>query len=99
MGAFSVILKTDESFAALHKILYPPMFIFCIAILYCPGKASANGSVPCKTKSASVEAEPVKEQEGGKGKQTARRSGHQVDDGQGLIIARDFLQLSTQVTI
>ena len=74
------------------------MFIFCIAILYCPGKASANGSVPCKTKSASVEAEPVKEQEGGKGKQTARRSGHQVDDGQGLIIARDFLQLSTQVS-
>ena len=68
-------------------------------VLYCPGKASANGSVPCKTKSASVEAEPVKEQEGGKGKQTARRSGHQVDDGQGLIIARDFLQLSTQVTI
>ena len=67
--------------------------------MYCPGKASANGSVPCKTKSASVEAEPVKEQEGGKGKQTARRSGHQVDDGQGLIIARDFLQLSTQVTI
>ena len=46
-----------------------------------------------------MEAEPVKEQEGGKGKQTARRSGHQVDDGQGLIIARDFLQLSTQVTI
>ena len=67
--------------------------------MYCPGKASANGSVPCKTKAASVEAEPVKEQEGGKGKQTARRSGggHQVDDGQGLIIARDFLQLSTQV--
>jgi len=56
------------------------------------GKASANGSVPCKDKSeVNVEPEPNK-------KSGSKVKSGQCDDGQGLIIARDFLSLSMQVT-
>ena len=56
------------------------------------GKASANGSVPCKDKSeVTVEPEPNK-------KSGSKVKSGQCDDGQGLIIARDFLSLSMQVT-
>ena len=68
--------------------------IFCLFdCVQCSGKASANGSVPCKEKPS---AEPAPDSTK-KPEETKKKKGS-VDDGQGLIIARDFLSLSKAVT-
>ena len=68
--------------------------IFCVfECVQCSGKASANGSVPCKDKPI---AEPAPDST--KKPEESKKKKGSVDDGQGLIIARDFLSLSKAVT-
>ena len=57
------------------------------------GKASANGSVPCKDKTESTTKRTDSETKDGSSSKKKSK-----DDGQGLIIAREFLQLSKAVT-
>ena len=62
----------------------------------CPmiiGKASANGSVPCKDKTESTAKRADSEPKDGSSCKKKSK-----DDSQGLIIAREFLQLSKAVT-
>ena len=57
------------------------------------GKASANGSVPCKDSPNKSEVkDPLSKRSQEVGKKKSK------DDGQGLIIAREFLNLSKAVT-
>ena len=64
-------------------------FIFIQCLKYYSGKASANGSVPCK------DPPPDNAELSQQGQLQKKKS---KEDGQGIIIAREFLNLSKAVT-